>query len=68
MADGPEGAAERARVLQGLLERVQQMSELEVSEYIGRIAQAADNDESDSGRSYATTHHEVCMQQDYATR
>ena len=44
------------------------MSEHEINEYIAKIASNAENDESDSGRSYATTHHEVCMQQDYATR
>lgn len=64
----PDNQAERERILQGLLERVTQMPDHEVNEYITRIAQSVDNDDSESTRSYATTHHEVCMQQDYATR
>lgn len=62
MTHAPESVAERERILQDLLERVMQMPEHEVNEYIARIAQGAEDNESDSGRSYATTHHDVCMQ------
>lgn len=61
MEYAPESATERERILQGLLERVMQMPDHEVNEYIARIAQSAENDDSESTRSYATTHHEVCM-------